>query len=250
MDALTDFFGDLNERTGTNLTILYDPFDMARFADGLITTVVLFLIAAVASVLLGLIGAGCLTLPHRVPKAIVRGYVAFFRNTPPLVQVYCFFFGVGALLPTTTNEFGFPQPILGSFGWALIALTLYAGAFNVEIFRAGVEAINRSIIEAAAVLGYSKVAGFVYVIVPLAWRISLPALCNNMIELLKTTTLAYAIGVPELLYVSNQIWSDNLNTFEMMNVLMVTYLLLVGMVALTMMRWEKALRLPGFGGGA
>jgi polar amino acid transport system permease protein len=83
--------------------------------------------------------------------------------------------------------------------------------------------------------------------VPLAWRISLPALCNNMIELLKTTTLAYAIGVPELLYASNQIWSDSLNTFEMMNVLMVVYLALVGIVAWVMYRWERALRLPGFG---
>jgi polar amino acid transport system permease protein len=68
-----------------------------------------------------------------------------------------------------------------------------------------------------------------------------------MIELSKTTTLAYAIGVPELLYVSNQIWSDNINTFEMMNVLMIVYLLLVGVVAVVMNRWERALRLPGFG---
>ncbi len=96
-------------------------------------------------------------------------------------------------------------------------------------------------------LGYSKLLAFIYVMVPLAWRISLPALCNNMIELLKTTTLAYAIGVPELLYASNQIWSESLNTFEMMNVLMVVYLALVGIVAWVMYRWERALRLPGFG---
>jgi polar amino acid transport system permease protein len=56
--------------------------------------------------------------------------------------------------------------------------------------------------------------------------------------------------VPELLYVSNQIWSDNINTFEMMNVLMVVYLLLVGLVAFAMYRWERALRLPGVGASA
>lgn len=224
-----------------------DPFDTTRFLEGLGSTIVLFLIAAVASVFLGLLGAGLLTLPHRVPKAITRGYVAFFRNTPPLVQIYFFYFAIGALLPTTANEFGFRQPIINNFGWAIIALSLYAGAFNVEIFRSGIEAINKSISEAATVLGYTKVQSFIYVLVPLAWRISLPALCNNLIELLKTTTLAYAIGVAELVYVSNQIWSDNLNTFEMMNVLMVIYLLLVGIVAFAMNRWEKALRLPGFG---
>jgi polar amino acid transport system permease protein len=247
MSFITDFFRHLHERSGLNLTILYDPFDIDRFVHGLLVTVELFLISAVVSVIIGLAGAGCLTLPYRVPKAIARGYVAFFRNTPPLVQMYFFYFAIGALIPATRNAYGFPVEFLDNFDWALIALSLYAGAFNIEIFRSGIESIHRSILEAATVLGYSRIAAFVYVMVPLAWRISLPALCNNLIELLKTTTLAYAIGVPELLYVSNQIWSDNINTFEMMNVLLVVYLLLVGVVAFAMHRWERALRLPGFG---
>jgi polar amino acid transport system permease protein len=250
MEFVTAFFRDLHERSGINLTILYDPFDMERFFHGLMLTVVLFLISAVVSVVIGLVGAGLLTLPYRLPKAITRGYVAFFRNTPPLIQMYFFYFGIGALVPVTKNEAGFPEELVNNFHWALIALSLYAGAFNIEIFRSGIEAIHKSIVEAATVLGYSKIAAFVHVMVPLAWRISLPALCNNLIELLKTTTLAYAIGVPELLYVSNQIWSDNINTFEMMNVLMVVYLILVGLVALAMNRWERALRLPGFGAAA
>ena len=247
MGFITDFFRKLYEDTGINFTILYDPFDIDRFLTGIVTTIELFLISAVASVVIGLVGAGFLNLPYRVPKALTRGYVAFFRNTPPLVQIYFFYFGLGALIPAGTNEFGMPEERVSNFTWALVSLSLYAGAFNVEIFRAGVEAIHKSIREAATVLGYSKIAAFIYIMVPLAWRISLPSLCNNLIELLKTTTLAFAIGVPELLYVSNQIWSDSLNTFEMMNVLMVIYLVLVGIVAWVMHRWERALRLPGFG---
>lgn len=250
MHEFMNFFRELHDSSGINLTIFYDPFDMSRFFYGLGLTVVLFLIGAVASVTLGLIGAACLTLPYRIPRAITRGYVAFFRNTPPLIQMYFFYFGLGALTPTRTNEFGFPEELINNFEWALIALSLYAGAFNVEIFRSGIDAIHKSIIEAATALGYSKMASFIHIMVPLAWRISLPALCNNLIELLKTTTLAYAIGVPELLYIANQIWSDNINTFEMMNVLMVVYLILVGIVALAMNRWERALRLPGFGGAS
>ncbi len=61
------------------------------------------------------------------------------------------------------------------------------------------------------------------VILPLAFRISLPALNNNLVNLVKTTTLAYAIAVPEMLYVANQIWSDELNVPEMMNVLLIIY---------------------------
>jgi polar amino acid transport system permease protein len=250
VDFITDFFRELYEDTGVNLTVLYDPFDIDRFFYGIVTTVELFLIAAMVSVAIGLVGAGFLSLPYGVPKAVTRAYVAFFRNTPPLVQIYFFYFGLGALVPAGTNEFGMPEERVSNFTWALVSLSLYAGAFNIEIFRAGVEAIHKSIREAATVLGYSPIAAFVYIIVPLAWRISLPSLCNNLIELLKATTLAFAIGVPELLYVSNQIWSDSLNTFEMMNVLMVIYLLLVGVVAWVMYRWERALKLPGFGATA
>lgn len=250
MNAIKDFFRELNENTGVNLTIFYDPFDTERFFVGIGVTIELFLISAVASVLIGLVGAGLLNLPHRLPKALTRGYVAFFRNTPPLVQIYFFYFGLGALVPPGTNEFGMPVDRVTNFTWALVSLSLYAGAFNIEIFRSGIEAIHRSIREAATVLGYSVTKAYVYVLIPLAWRISLPSLCNNMIELLKTTTLAYAIGVAELLYVSNQIWSDSLNTFEMMNVLMVVYLVLVGIVAWAMYRWERSLQLPGFGASA
>jgi polar amino acid transport system permease protein len=246
--SVTEFFQALNQNYGINLTILYDPFDIARFFSGMLVTVELFLIAAVISVAIGLVGAALLQLPYGIPRSITRGYVDFFRNTPPLVQIYFFYFGLGALVPAGTNEFGMPVERVSNFTWALVSLSLYAGAFNIEIFRSGIEAIHKSIREAATVLGYSNIGAFSHVMVPLAWRISLPALCNNMVELLKTTTLAYAIGVPELLYVSNQIWSDSLNTFEMMNVLMVVYLVLVGILAWVMYRWERALRLPGFGG--
>jgi polar amino acid transport system permease protein len=245
--AIAEFFRELRTKYGINLTILYDPFDIDRFLLGMWVTVELFLISAIVSVAIGLVGAGLLSLPNRFGQRVVRSYVAFFRNTPPLVQMYFFYFGLGALVPPGTNALGMPVERVSNFTWALVSLSLYAGAFNIEIFRSGVEAIHKSIREAATVLGYSKLAAFIYVMVPLAWRISLPALCNNMIELLKTTTLAYAIGVPELLYASNQIWSDSLNTFEMMNVLMVVYLALVGIVAWVMYRWERALRLPGFG---
>ena len=82
---------------------------------------------------------------------------------------------------------------------------------------------------------------------PLAFRISLPALNNNLVNLVKTTTLAYAIAVPEMLYVSSQIWSDVLNVPEMMNVLLVAYFVLVGSLVWVMHRWERAIRVPGFG---
>jgi polar amino acid transport system permease protein len=137
-------------------------------------------------------------------------------------------------------------PIVSNFTWAAICLSFYAGAFNVEIFRAGIEAVPRETLEAAESLGYSRLKAYVYVILPLAFRISLPALNNNLVNLVKTTTIAYAIAVPEMLYVANQIWSDESNVPEMMNVLLVIYVALVGVLVWVMGRWERALRIPGY----
>ena len=103
--------------------------------------------------------------------------------------------------------------------------------------------------EAAESLGYSRLKAYVYVILPLAFRISLPALNNNLVNLIKTTTIAYAIAVPEMLYVANQIWSDESNVPEMMNVLLITYVSLVGVLVWVMGRWERALTHSGIHAG-
>jgi polar amino acid transport system permease protein len=138
-------------------------------------------------------------------------------------------------------------PIVTSFEWAVFALSLYAGAFNVEIFRAGIEAVPSATVEAAESLGFSRLRAYVLIVLPLAFRISLPALNNNLVNLVKTTSISYAIAVPEMLYVSSQIWSDELNVPVMMNVLLLSYFLLVGLVVWLMTRWERAIHVPGFG---
>jgi polar amino acid transport system permease protein len=139
------------------------------------------------------------------------------------------------------------QPLIGGFAWACISLSLFAGAFNVEIFRSGIEAIPAATIEAAESLGFSRAKTYIHVVLPLALRVCLPALTNNLVNLVKTTTLAYAIAVPELLYVSNQIWSDTDNVPEMMLVLFIIYMALVGLLVFGMHRWERWLRVPGLG---
>jgi len=240
-----DWFRELYATTGIKLTIFYDAFDRARFINGFLTSVRLMTLCIVASVALGVVGAwvqGSRLWPLRV---ITRAYIEFFRNTPPLVQLYFFYFALGSYL-RVTNDVGLAVPIVSSFTWAAICLSLYAGAFNIEIFRAGIEAVPKETVEAAEALGYSRVGAYVHVILPLAFRISLPALNNNLVNLVKTTTIAYAIAVPEMLYVANQIWSDELNVPEMMNVLLVIYIALVGIVVYVMGRWEQAMRIPGY----
>ena len=112
----------------------------------------------------------------------------------------------------------------------------------------GIEAVPSTTLEAAESLGFSRLRTYLLIVLPLAFRISLPALNNNLVNLVKTTTLAYAIAVPEMLYVSSQIWSDELNVPEMMNVLLDRATSCwSARWCYVMHRWERAIRVPGFG---
>ncbi len=245
LQPIWDWFRVLHDTTGINLTIFYDSFDRARFLNGFLTSVRLMSVCLVCSVVIGVIGAWIQGSRLRTLRLITQGYIQFFRNTPPLIQLYFFYFGVGAYLRITASN-GLSTPLVSNFTWAVICLSFWAGAFNVEIFRSGIEAVPRETLEAAESLGYSRLKAYIYVILPLAIRISLPALNNNLVNLIKTTTIAYAIAVPEMLYVSNQIWSDELNVSEMMNVLLLIYVGLVGVLVLIMGRVERSLRIPGY----
>jgi polar amino acid transport system permease protein len=204
-------------------------------------------VTILGSVLVGILGAWAQGAASLWLRRLVQFYIQLFRNTPPLVQMYFFYFGLSALLPTVKNSIGIPHPLIGGFVWACISLIFFAGSFNVEIFRSGIEAIPSATIEAAEALGYTRLQTYRHVVLPLGLRICLPALTNNLVNLIKTTTLAYAIAVPELLYVSNQIWSDNVNVPEMMFLLFVIYIALVGVLVLVMHQWERVLRRPGLG---
>jgi len=241
MQPLWDWFRWLNDTTGINLTIFYDAFDRGRFAHGFLLTVELSVVCIVLSVVIGIVGAWVQGSRFRVTRAIVYWYIQAFRNTPPLVQLYFFYFGLGSLLRGVTG------PLVTNVAWAIVSLSFFAGAFNVEIFRSGIEAVPRTTIEAAESLGFSRLQTYLRIVLPLAFRISLPALNNNLVNLVKTTTLAYAIAVPEMLYVSSQIWSDELNVPVMMNVLLAAYFLIVGILVVLMNRWERAIHVPGFG---
>ncbi|MBI1386765.1 MAG: ABC transporter permease subunit [Rhizobiales bacterium] len=244
LEPVSEWFRWLYEAYGIKLTIFYDEIDRKRFFRGVWTTIHLSFVCIALSVLIGLVGAWLQGSPYVWVRRIVQGYIQFFRNTPPLVQLYFFYFAVDSAI---SGLLGIRGGMLSSYGWAVFSLSFFAGAFNVEIFRAGIEAVPKATTEAAEALGFTRLQVYREVTLPLAYRVCLPALNNNLINLLKTTTVAYAIAVPETLYISNQIWSDEFNVTEMMNVVWIVYILLVGLLVWLMHRWEKAIKVPGFG---
>lgn len=247
MDFLSNAFVWLNTETGINLPFLYDPYYRGKMVRGINTTILLAIWTILFSLLIGGVGVWLQGSANRLVRGITNAYIQLFRNTPPLVQLYFFYFVLSALLPRVPNDWGGTEPLIGAFGWAVISLSLFAGAFNIEIFRSGVEAVPGATHEAAASLGFSKLQIFSNVTFPLAFRFALPALTNNLVNLVKSTTLAYAIAVPDMLYEASEIWAENINVLEMMIFLLVGYYLLVGMIVKVMTALERKLHVPGLG---
>lgn len=240
------WFRWLYDATGINLTIFYDSYDRERFLEGILLTLQLSASCIAASVVIGIIGAWLAGSRFRVTNALIRGYVALFRNTPPIVQLFFFFFVLGGIL-TFQTESGTWR--LSNVAWAIISLSFYHGSFNIEIFRASIEAVPRATVQAAEALGYTRLQTYVHVVLPLAFRFSIPALGNNLVSLVKATSLAYAIAVPEVLYVSSEIWSEQLNVPEMMWVLLIFYVSTVGLMVFGLRKLEEAMRIPGYSHG-
>ena len=104
--------------------------------------------------------------------------------------------------------------------------------------------------EAAESLGFSRWQTYRNVVLPLAIRTALPSLSNNLVNLIKTTNLAYAIAVPELMYTAKQIWADATNVREMMLTVLIFYVCLASLFAWSMKSLERRLRVPGVGQSA
>ncbi|SFS51410.1 amino acid ABC transporter membrane protein 1, PAAT family [Sulfitobacter marinus] len=249
LDAFTEFFRQLAaDYPRWNFIFFYQEVQAGKIWLGIKYTIFLSIACLMFSVIIGVVGAWLQGSKLRLLRAVVQGYIQLFRNTPPFVQLLFFYFALGQLTPTYSPDGWLEVPIISNVGWAIISLSFFAGAFNVEIFRSGIEAVPESTIEAADSLGMSRLQIYRYVVLPLAFRVSLPALNNNLVNLIKTTTQAFAIAVPELLYQAVTIWNDYPSAqYPAMLLLFVVYVGLVGIMVFGMNRWERKLRIPGYG---
>src|SRR5829696_395049 len=115
--AVSEFFRWLNDAYGLNFSIFYDPYDRDRFLLGLWTTLYLSVVCIVFSIVIGVFGACLQGARSAVLRALLQGYVQLFRNTPPLVQLLFFYFGVGTALGSVTGGGSF----LSNIGWAILS---------------------------------------------------------------------------------------------------------------------------------
>jgi polar amino acid transport system permease protein len=246
IDGIAAWFRHLNETRHINFTIFYDAWDARKYLTGIGITIQLTVLTIACSLAIGIAGGALQYLAGPRWRRAITAYIELFRNTPVLSELYFFYFGVGTLLAAGAGLSPEMRNHFGGFFWAAVTLSLHAGAYNIEIVRAGLEAVPSSTIEAARALGYTPAQSMRHVILPIGLRVCIPSLSNSLVQLVKGTAVAYAVAVPEVLYVANGIWSDNFNVLEMMNVVLATYLALVGIVVWLTHLADRALRLPGY----
>lgn len=171
-------------------------------------------ISAVAVALgsvLGLI-AGLMRISRNVLlKALATVYVDFIRGTPLLVQIFMIYYGLPQLIAAITgNEAKAIPPLVA----AIASTSINSGAYVAEIFRAGIQSIDRGQMEAARSLGMTYGQAMRYVILPQAFRRIVPPLGNEFIAMLKDTSLLSVIGFEELARRGNLIIGYNGRAFE------------------------------------
>ena len=200
---------------------------------GLLLTIQVSAIAILISLVVGLVGASIRVL--RIPglAQLVAFYVEFIRNTPLLVQIFFVFFGLPALGLT-----------LSLFWSGVLALTLWAGAFQVENVRGGLAAVSPGLREAAGALGLTRAQYLRLVGLPLAVRVGLPSMLNTCVSLVKNSAYLSAIGMEELAGVAFDRISTDFRAFEMLAVLLVGYLSVVLTLSASVRLLEHRLQAP------
>ncbi len=220
----------------------------AALQGGIVMTLWVTAVAFSAATLLGLLVALARTSGNRVLSEIATFYVEIIRGIPVLVFLFYVAF-VGA--PATIAALNWAlQPFDGSvtirqfdFAWrAILALTICYSAFIAEIFRAGIEAVDRGQLEAARSLGLSRWKCFRLVTFPQALRTILPPLANDFVSMIKDSALVSALGVQDITQLGKVYSSGTFLFFETYNVVAYLYLTITISLSLLVRLLERRLR--------
>lgn len=184
---------------------------------GAVVTIQVTTLSLVIAFIIGLIFGLCRISKNAILRFIASAYVNVIRGTPLLIQILFIYFGLPA-------AFGFK---LSAFTAGVIAVSINAGAYLVEIFRAGIESIERGQMEAGRSLGFSHWQTMRLIILPQAIRRMIPAFVNQFIISLKDTSLLSVIGIAELTMQGQSIYSMNFRAFEILTAVAILYFIMI-----------------------
>jgi aspartate/glutamate/glutamine transport system permease protein len=174
-----------------------------KIASGLLVTLGVSAAALILCVAIGVVLGVARVVPIRPLRVLATCYVEFFRNIPPLVHLFFFYFA----LPRIGVVF---SPVM----CGVLGLAMYHAGYVAEILRAGIQAVGRDQMEAARALGLTYAGAMRHVILPQAVWLVIPPLGNLFISLFKTSALIATIGVADLMYQGEILNERTFRTFE------------------------------------
>jgi glutamate/aspartate transport system permease protein len=213
------------------------------------------LLTALAAWVLALsIGSVVGTLRTTPLKWVVRAgnlYVEIFRNIPLLVQMFLWFFVLPELLPKAVGDAikQMPPP-WGSYLPAVLCLGIYTSVRVAEQVKAGIQSLSRGQLMAGTAIGLSLPQTYRYVLLPMAFRIVMPPLTSEFLNIIKNSSVALTIGLLELTGRARAMQEFSFKVFEAFSAATVIYLLTNLIVVLLMRKFEQSLRVPGFIGSS
>jgi polar amino acid transport system permease protein len=199
---------------------------------GLKITLVISLASLVLALLLGLVTAVLRLSNSFVARGLAIFYLETSRNTPLLIQIFFIYFVLG--------------PVLGldRLPSAIIALSLFEGAYASEIFRSGIESVPYGQVEAARSLGLTTFATYRHIVIPQAVRTVLPPLTSQAISLVKDSALVSTIAIYDLTMQAQALVAESYLTFEIWFTVAAIYLAITIILSLLVGILEKRLKLP------
>ncbi|WP_411731820.1 amino acid ABC transporter permease [Paeniglutamicibacter sp.] len=235
----------LNDRYHWDVVVSY--LFAPRILTGAVLTLVLTVVSMTVGIALGAVLAIMRLSENPILSMIARAYIWFFRGTPLLVQLI-FWYNIAALYPVIALglPFGGPSIVLGSanvlispLGAALLGLSLNEAAYMAEIIRGGIGSVDRGQYDASKALGMSGSKLMRRIILPQAMRVVLPPTGNQVISMLKGTSLVSVLAISDLLYSAQIIYSENYQTIPLLIVASLWYLLMTTVLSYFQEKLER-----------
>ncbi|HML46374.1 MAG TPA: amino acid ABC transporter permease [Clostridia bacterium] len=201
------------------------------FMQGAGITLQLAFFTVIFGTIFGIIVAMLRRMRFAPIRWLMGAYVAFIRGTPLLVQALLFVYGLPQL--------GVKMP---RFTISVLALVFNSGAYMAEIIRAGIQSIDHGQTEAAESLGMSKLQTMLYIILPQAIKVTLPAMGNEFVVIIKESSILYAVGVYELTYQAYRMASTNFLYIETLIVAALIYFVMTYVTSKLLALLERRMR--------
>lgn len=195
-----------NESSISAFNISYAKEILPKVLVGLKTTLIIAIISMVIGLIVGLVLSVIRVYKVPVLKQIVEVYISFFRGTPLLVQLFLLYFGLPQVIPELRDMSAYIATIVG--------LGLNSSAYIAEVLRSSIDAIDKGQMEACYSLGMTKAQGLRRIVLPQAFRIAIPPLGNVFIDNIKSSSLAFTLGVVEILAQAQMIAAASYRFFE------------------------------------